>query len=574
VSILIDDKTRVLAQGIKGRRSMLAIKSSIDYGTRIVAGVTFGMGGKLIDDVPIYNTVHGAVKHHQIDASVIFAQGAQVKQEVLEACSAGIKLIVVLEEHVPYHDRLEMLAVCRKYGCTLIGPNSNGIISVGQSKIGTIGGAEPDRIFAKGSVGLISRSVGMASEIGYLLKKHHIGISTCVTMGSEAIVGTRMKDLLRMFLEDDATDIVLLSGIEGSLEEDDTAEYLKSGTVQKPVIAFLSGHSMDQLPISRFSSCQACESHIGTSSVTVKSKLLREAGVVVIEKFQELPNVISKFMKKPIPLRTDIYPGAENVARIGYIETYFEKSGFGKTLVLVHCLGLHSGMWHNVEEDLRFGGYSIVKYDLRGHGKTSSAGEDWTLELMAEDLKGLLDDLRVPYCHVVGLSIGGMIAQTFALRYPERVEKLVLSNTTSGQTAESRNALLERARTVESGGMQTVLESTINHWFTSDFPEHSPHVVEFVRQELSKCSPQSFAKATRAIAGLDLWDRLGEIAVPTLVMTGENDPGTNVETARRIHELIPGSRLEIIPDASHMAPIEQPDAYARAIIQFLDSERG
>lgn len=130
MSILIDRTTRVLAQGIKGRRSTLAIKSSIDYGTQVVAGVMFGMGGKTIYDVPVYNTVRGAVKRHQIDATVIFTQGPPVKQDVLEACAAGIKLIVVLEENVPYHDRMEMITACRKHGSMLIGPNSNGIISV------------------------------------------------------------------------------------------------------------------------------------------------------------------------------------------------------------------------------------------------------------------------------------------------------------------------------------------------------------------------------------------------------------------------------------------------------------
>lgn len=312
MSILIDRNTRVLAQGIKGRRSMAALKSSLDYGTQIVAGVSFGMGGKKIFNVPIYNTVRGAAKMHQIDACVIFTQGPQVTQEVIEACGAGIKLIVVMEEHVPLHDRMEMIAVCRRHGCILIGPNSNGIISVGRSKIGTIGGADPDHIFARGHVGLISRSVGMASEIGYLLKKHQIGISTCVSMGSDAIVGTRMKDLLRMFLSDEQTEIVLLCGIEGSLEEDDTAGYLLENPPQKPIVAFLAGHSLENRSTGKFSHCSICQSFMGDSSVAEKTKKLRDAGVIVVETFQAIPSVLSRWMKKPLLTASNLLLGGKN----------------------------------------------------------------------------------------------------------------------------------------------------------------------------------------------------------------------------------------------------------------------
>lgn len=255
------------------------------------------------------------------------------------------------------------------------------------------------------------------------------------------------------------------------------------------------------------------------------------------------------------------------------LEAYAEQTGNGKTVVFLHAIGLNRRMWKFIRPHFRSDEYHLVTCDLRGHGETSGSGEKWTLELLADDLKGLLDRLNISACSLVGLSLGGMIAQAFVLKYSGIVEKLILCNTTSGQTPESRKALFERAEIVEKAGMAAIAESTVQRWFDAEFIHDSPHTVDFLRSELKRCSPQSFAKATRAIADLDLWERLREIKVPTLVVTGQNDPGTGVDVARRIHEGIAGSKLEIIPRSSHMAACEQPELFAQTIIRFLADER-
>lgn len=291
MSILIDESSHILVQGLKGQRSMLALESSLKYGTNVVAGVVFGRGGETVLNIPIYNTVSTAVKNHRIDATVIFTKGSKVKFEVIEACQAEIPLIVVMEEEISWHERAEMMEWARRKGCKIIGPNSNGIISVGKSKIGTIGGMHPNQIFIPGSVGIISRSVGLASEIGYLLKQHQIGVTTCVTMGSDKIVGYRMKELVQLFLEDEETETIVLCGFDGSLEEDHTAEYLASHRSGKPVIAYLCGRFLDEGLRERFFS----KTFIGESFITEKRRLLKAAGVKIVEHFQDIPGICQAY---------------------------------------------------------------------------------------------------------------------------------------------------------------------------------------------------------------------------------------------------------------------------------------
>lgn len=253
----------------------------------------------------------------------------------------------------------------------------------------------------------------------------------------------------------------------------------------------------------------------------------------------------------------------------GRIDIGYESLGSGEPVVFLHAIGLNRNMWRNLAEPLAKA-HNVIVCDLRGHGDSSPPEDEWTLEAFAGDLKGLLDHLQLSSCSVVGLSLGGMVAQTFALRYPASVDKLVLSNTTSGQTEESRRVLLDRAKIVEEGGMRTVADQTVDRWFTPEFSRQRPEVLDHVRSELLACSPVSFARATRAIAGLDLWDELESIKAPALITTGEYDPNTTVAVAEKIRERINGARLEAIPNASHMVPFEQPANYAQIIREFLD----
>lgn len=245
-------------------------------------------------------------------------------------------------------------------------------------------------------------------------------------------------------------------------------------------------------------------------------------------------------------------------------------SGIESCIVMIHAIGMNFRMWNQVLSESETMGQKIVLYDIRGHGGTAEWGSDWTLASLANDLIQLLNAIDIDTVSIVGHSLGGMIAQVFALNYPRRVEKLILSSTTSGQTSESRQGLQARADQVESNGMESIVDGTIQRWFTPDFINRNEEVVKSVRRDLLNCSSSAFAKATRAIAGLDLWDEIAHITSPTLVMTGAEDPGTDVATAKRIHAQIPHSQLKIIPNASHMTPIEQGVVFTDNITRFLN----
>lgn len=248
----------------------------------------------------------------------------------------------------------------------------------------------------------------------------------------------------------------------------------------------------------------------------------------------------------------------------------FKVLGDGTCTVLIHAIGMNLNMWNGILSDMERDGRKMVLYDIRGHGGTAEWGDDWTLEMFAEDLSQLLNAINVETASIIGHSLGGMIAQVFALNNPSRVEKLILSSTTSGQTPESRQALYDRAKKVETAGMESIADGTVQRWFTPDFIKRNKGVVESVKRDLLACSPLAFAKATRAIAGLDLWDHISNITSPTMVMTGAEDPGTDANTAREMHNRIPHSQLRIIADASHMTPIEQGKVFTENVNRFLN----
>ncbi len=252
------------------------------------------------------------------------------------------------------------------------------------------------------------------------------------------------------------------------------------------------------------------------------------------------------------------------------IEINYEAEGEGPWFVFSHSLACHLGMWYEQAVALR-DRYRVLRYDTRGHGKTSAPPGPYTLELLADDLLGLLDALGVARMHFVGISLGGMIGQVFALRYPERLASLVLCDTTSYYPPEARSVWEERIRTVREKGMEAMVEPTLARWFTPAFRAQRPDMMKRVAAMIRSTPVEGYIGCCHAIPQIDTRGRLKEISCPTLVMVGEEDPGTPVAMARAIHEAIPGSRLAVIPQASHLCNLEQTAAFNRVLEDFLAS---
>jgi len=213
--------------------------------------------------------------------------------------------------------------------------------------------------------------------------------------------------------------------------------------------------------------------------------------------------------------------------------------------------------------------YRVLRYDTRGHGGTDAPAGGYTLEQLAEDVRALLRALGIGRTHFVGLSMGGMIGQTLALESPDLLLSLSLCDTSSRVPPEAKPLWDERIRTAESQGMEPLVEPTLARWLTPPFRAARADVVEQVASMIRRTDPAGYAGCCHAIAALDLTDRLGAIRVPTLVVVGEDDPGTPVAASRVIHERVKGSDLVIIKAAAHLSNLEQPAEFNRAVTTFL-----
>jgi 3-oxoadipate enol-lactonase len=237
-------------------------------------------------------------------------------------------------------------------------------------------------------------------------------------------------------------------------------------------------------------------------------------------------------------------------------------------VTLSHSLATHLGMWEPQATALA-AGYRVLRYDTRGHGGTDAPAGPYRLEQLAEDAYALLQTLGVGRTHFVGLSMGGMIGQLLALTHPEMLRSLVLCDTSSRVPPEARPQWDERIALAEAQGMAPLVEPTIGRWFTPGFVRDHPETVEPVRAMIRGTKAQGYAGCGHAIKMLDLTDRLSAIRVPTLILVGEDDPGTPVAASRAIHERIPGSELVILPSAAHLSNLEQAEAFNRALLTFL-----
>jgi succinyl-CoA synthetase alpha subunit len=238
MSILIDKHTKVLCQGITGKAGQFHTRQCLEYGTRVVGGVTPGKGGHTIEGVPVFDTVDEAVRQTGADATIVFVPPAAAADAILEAADAGIRLIVAITEGVPVLDMVRVVGALRGGRSRLIGPNCPGIITPGECKIGIM----PGYVHRPGPVGVISRSGTLTYEAVWQLTQLGLGQSTCVGLGGDPIVGTSFVDLLEMFAEDRQTEAVLLIGEIGGTAEEEAAVFVRDH-LRKPVAAFIAGRT-------------------------------------------------------------------------------------------------------------------------------------------------------------------------------------------------------------------------------------------------------------------------------------------------------------------------------------------
>ena len=256
-------------------------------------------------------------------------------------------------------------------------------------------------------------------------------------------------------------------------------------------------------------------------------------------------------------------------AKTNGIETHYVIEGEGPWLTMSHSLACNVSMWDE-QAKLLARRFKVLRYDTRGHGGSSAPPGPYTLEELADDAKALFDVLGIQRTHWVGLSMGGMIGQTFALKYPGFFQSMVLADTTSRRPDNAEQMWGDRVRTAREQGMQAVVEGTLGRWFTEPYRRTRKDVMERIGGDIRATPVEGFAGCCGAIAKVDVLDRLHEIKCPTLVIVGEDDPGTPPEAAKLIQSNIPGAELVIIPAAAHLSNVEQADAFNKALTAFYD----
>lgn len=258
-------------------------------------------------------------------------------------------------------------------------------------------------------------------------------------------------------------------------------------------------------------------------------------------------------------------------AQINGIEVEYAVDGTqGPWLVMSHSLGCDISMWDPQIPALA-PGYRVLRYDTRGHGRSASTPGGYTLDQLADDAAALMDHVGIDKAVWIGFSMGGMIGQTFALKYPRRTQALVLADTTSEHHATPQSVWDERIRVAREEGIGPLVQPAIGRWFTQTFRDSAPDAVAKVAEQIGGTSVDGWAGCCAAIASIHTTPRLNEINCPVLVIVGELDIGTPLASALDIHRGLPDSVLAVISDAAHMTCIEQPLQFNRALRQFLDA---
>ena len=295
MSILIDSDTRIIVQGITGREAVSFTRDMLDYGANVVGGVTPGRGGRDVAGVPVFDTVRQITDRQRVDVSVLAVPAPALRDAAFETIEAGVPLLVILTERVPRRDVAQVLELAQLRGARVVGPNSMGILVPGCCKVGPIGGPAEDaaKAYAPGPVGIMSRSGGMTTEIANLLTQRGLGQSTAVSMGGDPIIGSTFAELMPLWESDADTRALVIFGEPGGGQEAQLARYLSEHGTRLPIVAFIAGGFMEEMPGLRFG-------HAGSivegkaDTAAAKARALREAGVLVAEDLSEIPSLLAQ----------------------------------------------------------------------------------------------------------------------------------------------------------------------------------------------------------------------------------------------------------------------------------------
>jgi succinyl-CoA synthetase alpha subunit len=283
--IILDNNTRCAVQGMTGKQGSFHTESMLEYGTRIVAGTSPGKGGQEFKGVPVYNSLEEIIEEMEINASIIFVPAPFAKDAAFEALSQ-LETVVIITEHVPVHDAIEIVHYARKNNRVLIGPNTPGIITPGIGKLGIM----PGHIFNPGNIGVVSRSGTLTYEVASQITNAGMGQSTCLGIGGDPVVGLDFKDVLQMFQDDPETDAMVMIGEIGGSAEENAAEYIAQN-IDKPVVAYIAGVTAP--PGKRMGHAGAIIEG-GSGTAEGKKNALQDAGVAVAE----TPTIIAEIIKE------------------------------------------------------------------------------------------------------------------------------------------------------------------------------------------------------------------------------------------------------------------------------------
>jgi 3-oxoadipate enol-lactonase len=254
--------------------------------------------------------------------------------------------------------------------------------------------------------------------------------------------------------------------------------------------------------------------------------------------------------------------------RTNGIRIRYSIQGEGPWVVMSHSLACHSGMWDE-QAGLLARRYKVLRFDTRGHGGSDAPAGAYTLDMLADDVRGVLNELGIDRCHWVGLSMGGMIGQVFALKYPGVFLTLTLADTTSRYGADARPVWDARIKVAREQGMATLVEPTLERWFTEPYRKAHPDTLARVAAMIRETPVDGYIGCCHAIPGINVTERLKDVRVPALVVVGEQDAATPLAAARDIERNLPDARLVVLPAAAHLSNIEQAAAFNEALSSFL-----
>jgi succinyl-CoA synthetase alpha subunit len=295
MSILIDEDTTFIIQGITGREAVSMTRECLDYGSKLIGGVTPGRGGRQVHGVPVYDTVAEITAKERVDASVLTVPPPAVRDAAFEAIEHGIKLLVIVTERIPRLEVAQIVEYARRHDARLIGPNCLGVMSPGKSRVGGMGGSAvaARRAYQPGPIGVMSRSGGMTTEISNALTAAGLGQSTAVSIGGDAIVGSTYAELMPLFEADPDTKAIVIYSEPGGPMEAQLAQYVKTHGTRLPIVAFMAGRFMDEMPGMRFG-------HAGTivegkaDTTAEKIARMKDAGILVSEEIAVIPGIVKR----------------------------------------------------------------------------------------------------------------------------------------------------------------------------------------------------------------------------------------------------------------------------------------